>query len=65
VGRLMVTKAAAIAGLMFIPVAAYSWDLDMEWIRSVRGVFAAVVGIMMFYQSGLVYRLQRTREPDE
>lgn len=59
VGRMMVTKALAIAGLMGIVVVFYTLDLDAEWIRGVRGVFSGVVAVMMAYQTYLVYRLQR------
>lgn len=64
IGRMMVTKAAAIAGLMLITIVMYLADLDPDWVRSVRGVFAAVVGVMMVYQTRLVYNLQRGREED-
>lgn len=62
IGRLLVTKAAALAGLMAIVVVAYLSDTDLEWVRSVRGVFAAVIGVMMVYQSRLVIRIQRQKE---
>ncbi len=64
IGRMLVTKAAAIAGLMLIIVITYAFHVDLEWIRLVRGVFAAVVGVMMFYQAGIVYRLQKGHEGD-
>lgn len=59
IGRLLVTKAAALAGLMAIVVSFYVWGIDVEWIRSARGVLAAAIGVMMMYQSWLVYRIQR------
>jgi hypothetical protein len=62
VGRMMVTKAIAIAGLMLIPVTFYLLRYDMEWTRSVRGVLSALIGIMMVYQSWLVYRTQRGKD---
>lgn len=62
VGRLLVTKAASIAGLMAIVVVTYLSDADLEWVRSVRGVFAAVIGVMMVYQCTLVVRLHREKE---
>jgi hypothetical protein len=62
IGRMMVTKAAAIAGLMLIVIVLYLSDIDLEWVRSFRGIFAAVVGVMMFYQAVIVYRLQRVRD---
>lgn len=65
VGRLLVTKAASLAGLMLIVVVYYATDVDAEWIRSVRGLLAGVVGIMMLYQSWLVFRLQREKEGDD
>ena len=58
-GRMMITKASALAGLMLIVVVYYLTDIDPEWIRVARGILAGVVGLMMFYQSWLVYRLQR------
>jgi hypothetical protein len=64
IGRMMVTKALAITGLMLITIVMYLADPDVEWVRSIRGVFAAVVGVMMMYQSRLVYHLQREREDD-
>jgi len=64
VGRMMVTKALAIAGLMAIALAFYWLDLDTYLIRQVRGVFAGVVGVMMIYQTVLVYRLQKREDDD-
>jgi hypothetical protein len=62
IGRMLVTKALALAGLMVITVVMYVFDVEVEWIRSVRGVFAAVVAVMMVYQSWLVYRIQTQKE---
>ena len=61
-GRMIVTKAVAIAGLMLIVVLLYLFDLELEWVRAVRGVFAAVVGAMMFYQAAQVVRIQRRED---
>jgi hypothetical protein len=58
VGKMMVTKALAIAGLMLLTVAFYLFNIDAEWIRGIRGVFSAVVGAMMCYQTYLVHQLQ-------
>lgn len=62
IGRLLITKAAALAGLMLIVILMYLFDFDVEWIRSTRGIFAAVIAVMMVYQSWLVYHLQRDQE---
>src|ERR1044072_447818 len=62
IGRMMVTKAIALAGLMLITVVTYLADPDLEWVRSVRGVFALVIGTMMMYQTRLVIKIQRGRE---
>jgi hypothetical protein len=62
IGRMLVTKALALSGLMVITVVMYVFDVEVEWIRSVRGVFAAVVAVMMVYQSWLVYRIQTQKE---
>lgn len=65
VGRMLVTKASALAGLMVVPVVYYLTRADAEWIRSIRGVFSAVIGVMMVYQTSLVFRLQRQRKEDQ
>jgi hypothetical protein len=65
IGRMLVTKATALAGLMLIVVLLYLFDLDLEWVRAVRGVFAALIGAMMMYQTGLVVRLQRDADEKE
>ena len=62
VGRLLVTKAAALAGLMLIVILLYLFDLELSWVRQIRGVFASLIGIMMFYQAALVYKIQRQEE---
>lgn len=62
VGRMLVTTAAAIAGLMLITIVFYVFDLEQEWIRVARGCLAFVIGTMMFYQAYLVYALQKERE---
>lgn len=61
-GRMLVTKALALAGLMSIVVALYLFHLDLEWVRSARGIFASIVAVMMVYQSWMVYRIQTERE---
>jgi len=38
--------------------------VDLEWIRVTRGIFATAVGTMMFYQTRLVYMLQKGYEGD-
>lgn len=65
IGRLLVTKATALAGLMLIVVVTYAFDINLEWVRSVRGIFAAVIGVMMVYQSRLVVRIQKQKEEDQ
>lgn len=62
IGRMLVTKAVALGGLMLIVVLLYLFDLDLEWVRAVRGVFAALVGVMMMYQTWLVFRFHRGKE---
>ena len=62
IGRLLVTKATALAGLMLIVILVYLLDLNLEWVRAVRGVFAGLVGAMMMYQTWLVFRFQKDKE---
>lgn len=62
IGRMLVAKAAAIAGLMLIVIAMYVCDIQVEWVRATRGVFSALVGVMMAYQGYLVYKIQSKRE---
>lgn len=62
IGRLLVTKASALAGLMLIVILLYLFDLDLEWVRAVRGAFATLVGVMMMYQTWLVFRFQNSKE---
>lgn len=64
IGRMLVIKAAAISGLMLIIVVTYAFHIDLEWIRTIRGAFAALVGVMMFLQGRIVYRLQKGYEGD-
>jgi len=64
IGRMLVTKATALAGLMLITIVNYAFHADLEWIRVTRGVFATAVGVMMFYQTRLVYMLQKGYEGD-
>lgn len=64
VGRMLVTKAIALAGLMLLVVVYYAFHLDAEWIRGIRGVFSAVIGVMMALQTVLVYRYQRLSKED-
>lgn len=65
IGRLLVTKAAALSGLMLIVIVYYVTDVNQEWIRAVRGVFAAVIGAMMMYQGWLVFRTMRSDGGDD
>lgn len=62
VGKMMVTKAVSIAGLMLLVIVFYLFNVDAEWIRGIRGVFAAMIGVMMGYQTYLVHRLQTEDE---
>lgn len=64
IGRLLVTKAVAISGLMVIVIVFYLTDIDAEWIRAVRGVFCGVIGVMMVYQATLVVRIMSEREDE-
>jgi peptidoglycan biosynthesis protein MviN/MurJ (putative lipid II flippase) len=65
IGRLLITKAVALSGLMFIVVIYYVAEIDQEWIRAVRGIFAAVIGVMMLYQGWLVFRTMQSGGGDE
>lgn len=62
IGRMMVTTAVSLLLLMLISIIFYLANLDIAWVRGVRGVLAAVVGVMMSYQAWLVYKLQSRRE---
>lgn len=64
IGRMFVTKALALAGLMAIVILFYVTNIDAEWIRGVRGVFSGVIGVMMFYQTRLVIKIQNEREDE-
>ena len=58
VGRLLVIKARAIAGFMAISISVTVLGADVEVLRVVRGVLAALFGTLMLYQAGLVARTQ-------
>jgi hypothetical protein len=59
VGRLLVIKALAIAAFMAISICVTVQDrADVELLRFVRGVLAALFGTLMLYQAGLVARTQ-------
>lgn len=58
IGRLLVTKAVAIAAFMAISITATAFGADVEVLRVVRGVLAALFGTLMLYQAGLVARTQ-------
>lgn len=54
VGRLLVTKALAVAAFMAISICVTVLRSDIEALRVVRGVLAALFGALMFYQAWLV-----------
>ena len=58
VGRLLVTKAAAIALFMAISLCSTVLRADLEVLRTVRGVLAALFGSLMLYQAWLVTHTQ-------
>lgn len=60
VGRLLVVKALAIAAFMAISVCVTLLRSDIELLRLVRGVLAALFGALMFYQAWLVGHTQIT-----
>jgi len=58
VGRLLVTKALAIAAFMVISILVTALSADPEALRILRGVLAGLFGALMLYQAGLVIRTQ-------
>lgn len=54
IGRLLVTKAVAIAAFMAISIAATAFGADVAVLRTVRGILAALFGMLMLYQAWLV-----------
>lgn len=62
VGRLLVVKALAIAAFMAISVCVTLLRADVELLRTVRGVLAALFGALMLYQAWLVGHTQTRRE---
>jgi uncharacterized membrane protein len=58
VGRLLVIKALAIAAFMAISICVTLLRTDIEILRVVRGVLAALFGVLMLYQAWLVGHTQ-------
>lgn len=58
VGRLLVIKALALAAFMAISVCVTLLSSDVEILRIVRGILAALFGALMFYQAWLVGHTQ-------
>jgi hypothetical protein len=58
VGRLLVIKALAISAFMAISICVTLLRADIEVLRTVRGVLAALFGALMLYQAWLVGRTQ-------
>lgn len=58
VGRLLVVKALAIAAFMAITIGTTAFRDDIEILRIVRGVLAALFGTLMIYQAWLVGHTQ-------
>jgi hypothetical protein len=58
VGRLLVIKALAIAMFMAISICVTAFGVDVEALRMLRGVLAALFGALMLYQAGLVAQTQ-------
>lgn len=58
VGRLLVIKALAIAMFMAISLCSTLLRADLEVLRTVRGILAALFGSLMFYQAWLVTHTQ-------
>lgn len=54
VGRLLVIKALAIAAFMAISISVTVINADVEVLRIVRGILAALFGVLMLYQAWLV-----------
>lgn len=58
VGRLLVTKAVAIIAMMALSICVTLLRSDIELLRLVRGILAALFGALMFYQAWLVGHTQ-------
>lgn len=58
VGRLLVIKALAIAAFMAISICVTLLREDVEVLRVVRGILAALFGALMLYQAWLVGHTQ-------
>jgi hypothetical protein len=58
VGRLLVTKALAVAAFMAISIGITVMRSDAELLRIVRGFLAALFGVLMLYQAWLVGHAQ-------
>ena len=58
VGRMMMVYAGSVTGLALISVVFYTLDIDVEWIRVVRGGLIFLVGTVMCYQAATVLRVQ-------
>ncbi|WP_030248044.1 hypothetical protein [Streptomyces sp. NRRL S-455] len=58
VGRLLVIKALAIAAFMAISIGVTVFRADVEVLRIVRGILAALFGALMLYQAWLVGHTQ-------
>jgi hypothetical protein len=58
IGRLLVTKAVAIACFMAITICVTGFGADAEVTRVVRGILAALFGALMVYQACLVAHTQ-------
>jgi amino acid transporter len=58
VGRLLVIKALAIAAFMAISICLTVYRPDAEFLRFLRGILAALFGVLMTYQAWLVGHTQ-------
>jgi hypothetical protein len=58
VGRLLVIKALAIAAFMAISICVTAFGVDAEALRTLRGILAALFGVLMLYQAWLVGHTQ-------
>lgn len=58
VGRLLVIKALSVAAFMAISICVTLLRGDAEMLRVVRGILAALFGVLMLYQAWLVGHTQ-------